>query len=168
MTDFDASSSPGPLSSVQTMSSTIQRGGRLFLHPGQMQVPATPQRGQGMKTGAGSPLLTPAPVGLTSLACISGVASACSVGLLCTSLWCDCASGLGKAQLHWGSAHSLGIPGHGLEDGLCLQPETNVKASQRCFALLGVTACQVGSWITCLFFLLNVPGWFSRKSVFFG
>lgn len=34
-----------------------------------------------MKTGAGSPLLTPAPVGLTSLACISGVASACSVGL---------------------------------------------------------------------------------------
>lgn len=168
LTDFDASSSPGPLSSVQTMSSTIQRGGRLFLHPGQMQVPATPPEGARDEDGGWVSSAHPC-------ACwpdFPGLHLRCGLcllgGALCTSLWCDCASGLGKAQLHWGSAHSLGIPGHGLEGGLCLQPEMNVKASQRCFALLGVTACQVGSWITCLFFLLNVPGWFSHKSVFFG
>lgn len=54
-----------------------------------------PWWGPGMKTEAGSPVLTPAPVltchpvCLTSLACVSGVSSACSVGFLPPSLWWD-------------------------------------------------------------------------------
>jgi len=119
-----------------------------------------PWRGQGMKTGAGSPVLTCAPVltchpvCLTSLACISGVGSALSVGFLHSRLWWDCVfgalHGLGCTRVL--PVARAGAPRHGLEDSLCLQPGMNVRASQRCFALLGIPAHWVRSWITCLFF----------------
>lgn len=43
-------------------------------------------------------------------------------------------------------------PWRGLEGLLYLQPGMNVRASRRWFALLGLPAHWVGSWITCLFF----------------
>lgn len=119
-----------------------------------------PWWGPGMKTGAGSPVLTPAPVltclpvCLTSLACVSGVSSACSVGFLPPSLWWDSWGGacMGSAAPGHSPWPGQDVPLQGLEDLLCLPPGMNVRASQWCFAHLGITAHWVRSWITCLFF----------------
>lgn len=85
----------------------------------------------------------------------------CSVGFLCPSLW-----GARVFEAFMGSA-ALGCrlqPGqnvtqHRLEDSPCLQPETNVRAGQRCFTLLGMDDCSPGQVLDNLLIFLIKCSW---------
>ena len=110
-----------------------------LLHP-------APLEGVGMKMGAGYPPPTPAPVCLTSQACISGVVCLLGGTPLFEPL-------VGSAALGCCLQPGQDAPRPRLEDLQCRQAATNVGAGQWCLTLLGMdTAGWVRSWITCLFF----------------
>lgn len=119
------------------------------LSPGSAADPGNhtaPLEGVGVKMGAGSPLPTPAPVRLTSQACISGVV--CLLGGIPLS-----EPSAGSAALRCCLQLGQDVRRPRLEGVQCLQAAMNVRAGQWCLTLLGMdTACWVGSWITCLFF----------------
>lgn len=125
-----------------------------------------PWRGWGQRWDWVS-LATPGPVCLTSLACFSGVISAqwgplpkILAGFVCLVPW--------RAQQHWGAACGLGRMFHSSECRTrCASSQKRMSELASGASLLGMDNCSPGQVLDNLpIFLLNVPGWFSHKSVF--